>query len=372
MEVVISRDALVQALARAQGVLGRTDSNPALGCVKLLARGSELTVTATDTVNTLVAKYPATVTKEDDLLVDGKLLLNVAKNAPAGDLFLATVGASTRLRVSSKASVAHLNTLSADEFPPTPVEMGKTSLTLTGGDLDRMVSQIQYAICADENRYGLNGAFIHAVKTPEGKPKLRMAATDGSRLSYSDADYTGQCDLPRKNLLSRKAVFEVRKLIGKSDEVWTITFSDRSTSYSCGSTRLIARNVEGEFPEYWGVIPTDWKRRVKVGRADFETALRRVGLFATDKHHSAAVEFLPGLLVVTGENVAAGDVREEVTAEVEGEPMKTGFNIQYMQDVLGCCSGDLTIEIGDELDPCVIRASGSPDFFAIVMPMRIN
>ena len=51
------------------------------------------------------------------------------------------------------------------------------------------------------------------------------------------------------------------------------------------------------------------------------------------------MEFLPGRLVITGENVDAGDVREQIAAEVEGEPLKTGFNIQYLNDVLSCTSG---------------------------------
>lgn len=375
MEIRITKSVLVQALGAAQGFISKTDNNPALGCVKIVARGNEITITATDTLVTMIAKYPATIVKEDEILVDGKMLFNIAKLAPCAageEIALTTIRSGNRLRISTGESVQHLNTLDADQFPPSPIESGKASLTLTGADLDTLILQTTFAISQDDNKYGLNGAHLHTVKGGDGAPKLRMVTTDGSRLACSEVPLNGVCGLPKKNLLSKKGLSEVRKLIDTSDEVWTITFSDRITSFSCGSKRMIARNIEGEFPDYQEVLPQNWKRRAKVDRGLFESALRRVNLFATDKNHSAAVEFLPGRLVITGENIDAGDVREQVPAEVEGDPLKTGFNIQYLNDVLSCTSGVLTLEIGDVLDPCIIKAESSPGFLGIVMPMRLN
>lgn len=375
MEIRIIKDVLVQALGAAQGFISKTDNNPALGCVKIVARGEEVTITATDTNVTMIAKYPATVLKEDEILVDGKMLFNIAKLAPCAageEIALTTIKSGNRIRISTGESVQHLNTLDVEQFPPSPIETGKASLTLSGADLDTLIGQTWFAISQDDNKYGLNGAHLHTVKGKDGAPLLRMVSTDGSRLACSEVPFSGTCALPRKNLLSRKGLGEVRRLIGKTDETWTITFSDRATSFAAGSKRMIARNVEGEFPDYQQVLPSTWQRRAKVDRGLFESALRRVNLFATDRNHSAAVEFMPGRLVITGENIDAGDVREQVPSEVEGEPLKTGFNIQYLNDVLSCTSGVLTLEIGDKLDPCLVRAENSPGFLAIVMPMRLD
>ncbi len=45
MEIRIIKDVLVQALGAAQGFISKTDNNPALGCVKIVARGEEVTIT---------------------------------------------------------------------------------------------------------------------------------------------------------------------------------------------------------------------------------------------------------------------------------------------------------------------------------------
>lgn len=375
MDIRIIKDVLVRALGAAQGFISKTDNNPALGCVKIVARANEITITATDTNVTMIAKYPATVLKEDEILVDGKMLFNIAKLAPCAageEIALTTIKSGNRLCVSTGESVQRLNTLNVEDFPPSPIENGQASLTLTGADLDTLISQTYFAISQEDNKYGLNGAYLHTVRGKDGTSRLRMVSTDGSRLGCSEVPFGGTCGLPRKSLLSRKGLGEVRRLIGKTDETWTITFSDRSTSFSSGSKRMIARNIEGEFPDYEQVLPSGWQRRAKVDRNLFEQALRRVNLFTTDHNHSAAVEFLPGRLVITGENVDSGDVREQILAEVEGEPLKTGFNILYLNDVLACTSGVLTLEIGDRLDPCLIRAENSPGFQAIVMPMRLD
>lgn len=372
MQIAIPRATLVKALARVQGILKRDGHNPILGCVLLTARADRLTMSASDTMVTLVAEYPVTVVREGSLCVNGQTLFQIVKALPEGDITVQTSG-SSRLRVSTGTSTSNLNVLPAEDFPPiNPGDPTRGTMTLTGGSLARLIDLTHFAISTDENRYGLNGAHLEEVKGPKGEKLVRMVATDGSRLAWGDVPFNGTVGLERKTLLSLKSLIELRKVIDDADSTWTVSFLRHAVTYSTDGLRLIARSIDGDFPDYLQVLPSGYQRRVKISRRPFEEALKRISLFANDKNHSTSFAFEAGQIVLRAENLDTGDGCEEVTVDFEGEPITTGFNLRYFQDILGPTKGDLTLELNGELDPCIVRVEDESDFFGVIMPMRLN
>ena len=371
MDLNIDRDTLIRGLQRVQGIVERRTTNLALAHVLLSARGDRLRMTATDTMVTLVADYPAVVRTENELCVDAQHLFQIARALPDAVVSL-SLASSSRLQIRSGRSVFNLNTLPTEDFPPTAQSESKRQLTLKGGDLSRMIEETLFSISADDNRYGLNGAHLEEVKSGDGR-RVRMVTTDGSRLSWSEAPFEGEIVMPRRVLLPRKALSEVRKLVEDREARWQISMSDRSATFSTEGLVLVARLVDGEFPDYKQVLPDRYRRRVVLGRAPFVDALRRVSLVATDRNHSVRFSFDDESLTLSAENMDLGDAHEEIGATLEGEPLTTGFNIKYFQDFLTPTSSeDLSLEMGEMLDPCIVRLSGRDDALFVVMPMRLD
>lgn len=379
MHFTISRETLLTALGRAQGVLEKKSTNPALACVLLSVRVDALTVTATDTLVTMVAKYEATVLAEGEIAVDGQTLFAVVRGFGADLVTVKTVSAG-RIRVTCGASVANLNTVGADDFPPsqTPTSNAIAEFTMRGADLARVVDQTAFAVCGDENRYGLNGTHVERIDCGAGTYKVRFAATDGSRLAWSQTSEVLEAlpmlVLPRKGLLPLKGVNETRKAIKVADESWKVTTYERVAVFECGDFRLTMRLIEGEFPDYRQVIPDagSTSHRITMARADLLDALRRISIFATDRNHSVAFSFKADLLLLEATNLDAGDAREEFPINLSGEGFKTGFNAKYFQDILAATHGDLVLEINGTLDPCLVTIKDEPNFLGIVMPMRLD
>jgi DNA polymerase-3 subunit beta len=373
MDLYIDRTELIRGLARVQGVVERRTTNASLAHVMLSAENNTLNMTATDTMLTLIAGYPARVQAEGELSVDAQSFFQIARSLPEPTVHLQTI-AGNRLQVRCGNAQFQVVGMGAENFPPQPAaaQTANSTLTISGSELRRIIEETSFSVCTDDNRYGINGAHMEEVKTDAGS-RLRVVTTDGSRLSYSETPFAGEFEMGRRMLLPRKALSEIRKLIDKDKGTWQIIFGDRSATLQTDDLTLMVRLVDGELPDYRRVLPDNSQRRVTVSREHFTNALKRVGIVASDRNHSVRFAFESDRMVLSARNVDLGEAREEVPIELSGAPMVTGFNVKYFQDILSATKSEqMILRLGDALDPCIIEMPDRDDGLFVVMPMRLD
>ncbi len=134
------------------------------------------------------------------------------------------------------------------------------------------------------------------------------------------------------------------------------------------------RLLEGDFPDYTQVVPSSWQRRLIVHRESLLQALRRVSILAPEKSHPVRFAIEEGRLVVVARQPEAGEAREEIDAQIEGEDLAVGFNARYFLDALNVMSVDtVAVEMGDSLSPCLVKpGEGESDESFVIMPMRLE
>ena len=77
-------------------------------------------------------------------------------------------------------------------------------------------------------------------------------------------------------------------------------------------------------------------------------------------------------VTVASDNPDLGEVREELDAEYNGEAIAIGFNPKYVVELLGQMQADqVTLSLGGELDPGLLKPLTGDDYLGVVMPMRI-
>ncbi len=372
MDLYIDRNELIRGLARVQGIVERRTTNLALAHVMLNASGDTLKMSATDTMLTLVASYPARVQASGELSVDAQSFFQIARALPEPTVHLQAIS-SNRLQVRCGNAQFQVVGMSAESFPPQPTAKESAELKVTGGALRRIIEETAFSVCADDNRYGLNGAHMEEVAESDGDSRLRLVTTDGSRLSYSETTFSGDFSMGRRMLLPRKALAEIRKLVDDDARIWSVAFGERSATFRTEGLTLVVRLVDGEFPDYRKVLPGKWQRQITISREQFTNALKRVAIVASDRNHSVRFSFEQDRLVLTARNVELGEAREEIPIEMDGEPIVTGFNVKYFQDILSATRSDrMQLQLGDALDPCIIRMPDRDDNLFVVMPMRLD
>ena len=170
MDFLISRDELVRALGRVQGIVERRTTSPILSAVLIQAHADGLRLTATDKSMTFIGDVAATVRTPGEIAVDAATFFQTAK-VLSDDVVSVTLLENQRVEVRCGAALFKLNGYPGSDFPVTPPLDQSRSLSIAMGELRRIVDQTLFGVAADDNRYGLNGAHVEDVPT-EGGPML--------------------------------------------------------------------------------------------------------------------------------------------------------------------------------------------------------
>lgn len=371
MELYIDRDALSRGLARIQGIIERRTTHPILSHVLLHARDGALRTTATDTEVGYVGEVAANVEKPGELAVDAASLFQVVRALPEPTVHLVVVDGN-RLEIRSGRANFKLLGVRAEEYPALPPFASEASATLTATELGRLVEQVQFSIATEDVRWGINGAHLEQVEV-EGQPMLRMVATDRHRLACAQTAFVGSTRFTPRMLVPRKALGVMRKLLEGVEGEVTLDFGEGALQLSLPSETFWFRLLDGEFPDYKAVVPSEHKHVAVLRRTELAATLKRVGILVPDRARPVRFVFGESELEVDVQNVDRGEVRESLPLELEGGTVTVGFNARYLVDILSVMRGDrVVLQLAHPLAPCLVRDPEADDAFFVVMPMRLD
>jgi DNA polymerase-3 subunit beta len=165
-----------------------------------------------------------------------------------------------------------------------------------------------------------------------------------------------------------KCVSELSRLIGDEGDV-RLLVSDSNIGLEIGSIRLISKRVDGTYPNYKQVIPTEVRERVKIERQPFIEALRRVSLLESDRNHSVKFTLSKNTMIISSVATDIGEAREELTVDYKGRDMVISFNPDFVMDPLRALPDEVVnIDLVDEMSAAAVKVE-SP-FLYVMMPMR--
>lgn len=373
MEFKIKRNEFLNALSWTQSVVEKKTTMPILSNALLEVENDKLRILATDLEVGVITHVAAQVQSEGKICVSAKNLHDIVRELPADEIHLKKKD-QNRIEVKAGKSVFKIVGLPAEDFPNLPSVDGKNSYPLESNGLKGMLDKTIFAISNDESRYNLHGVYLEQT----GEKTLRMVATDGHRLSYVDREVSQSVKLPKGVIIPKKAVYELKRLVGDTEsansEDQSIRFNidGRNCIAQRGNVTLVARLIDGEFPDYKPVIPKGPSKIMVVDREALMGALKRVSLLVNDR--SRGVRFLvnTGVLELSTSNPDLGEAKEELGVDYTGEKISVGFNARYFLDVLNVVEDEkVVIELNGEVGPCVIRSEYDRGFLTVIMPMRI-
>jgi DNA polymerase III subunit beta len=366
MRVVCQKDDLAEKLQVAgRGVSTRTTVQILAG-ILLRAAGGRLHLSATDMEISVRDSLDAEVEEEGAVVVPGRLLVDIVRLLPAGEVTLEHRADEGVARLTCGSASYALNTYGPEDFPRLPeIEPANAFAVEREAFLDT-IGRVGRSASRDESRPVLTGILVRF----EGD-KLVMAATDSYRLSVKETMLTNGPGQELEAIVPARALQELAR-VGQAAESDTIQVGvqENQVIFGVDGVWLTARRIDGQFPNYRQLLPEQFEAEVQLPREELLDVVRRTGLLAQRKS-PLRLRFEEGELTVSAQTQDVGEARESLPISYGGETMEIGFNAEFLRDGLESVTDETArLKLISPLRPGLLHGE-SDDFLYLIMPIRL-
>ena len=364
MKFSATKEKLLEGLQQVQNVVSTRTTLPILSNVLLQAKEGAVHLTTTDLDVGVRGSFEASVDKVGATTLPARRLFTIIRELPSSEIAIEVDGKNAA-SIRSGQSFFKILGLPEEEFPPLPKFENAKVVTMRQKDLHDGLRKTAYAISTDETRYVLNGVLFSFKEN-----KLTLVATDGRRLAMLDIEL----EFPRSHeaeiIVPTKAVTELQRLLKDDGEV-KISVGSGQIAFDLNNTLLVSKLIEGNYPNYKQVIPSEAKERVTLERETFLNSLRRLSLLASDKSNSIKLNFSKNNIEITANTPEVGEARESLPVAYKGRDFSIAFNPEFLMAPLRNLTEDeVFFDLIDEMSPGVLKIQ--TPFLYVLMPMRVS
>jgi len=257
----VDRNLLLAPLQAVSGVVERRHTLPILSNVLLEIGAGKVCVTATDLEIQVASEMDSSdAIQAQATTVSARKLQDILRSLPDAAAVSLQLQ-DKRLQLRAGKSKFSLQTLAAQDFPKIASAGGPAvELQLPQKELKRLLALVQYAMAQQDIRYYLNGLLFSL-----REDALVVVATDGHRLALASLAVTLGA-ARTEVILPRKAILELAKLLGDTDEPVSLKVLENQVSFGFGRISFITKVVDGKFPDFQKVVPSGYKKRFVLDR----------------------------------------------------------------------------------------------------------
>ena len=365
MKFSINRDALLRPLQQVAGVVERRQTLPILSNVLFRVSADQLSLTGTDLEVELVGKVGIKDATPGEITVPARKLMDICRQLPDGAEVEFELQ-EQRLVIKSGRFRSTLSTLPAQDFPSVEKTADEMNITIDSKALKNLLDKTGFAMAQQDVRFFLNGMLLET-----GDGIIRAVATDGHRLALNSLEVPGS-KTSRQVILPRKGVVELQRLLQEINGDVDISIGSNHLGTTTEEFSLTTKLLDGKYPDYERVIPKGGNRTILADKEELRQALSRTAILSNEKFRAIRVSFSNGNMQLSANNPEQEEAEETVSVDYEGETVEIGFNVSYLQDVLGVLDSDkIKITVLDANSSAVIEEPGNEDAIYVVMPMKL-
>jgi DNA polymerase-3 subunit beta len=365
MKVKFNRAALQEALGLVMSIIPSRTPKPILQCLRVTTEKDAVRLSATDLeVGITVLVSQVEVAETGDIVIPADKLSSIVRESfdevielQAAESAVYLVGSDSRFTIYSH---------DASQYPNVPGFEGQADLEVKLDKLQEGIEQTVFAAAKESTRYALNGILweVH-------NKKLSLVATDGRRLSKSTVLLEKTATLPEGRIIvPAKTMSILHKIPVDDSSPVGVRFVNNQIVLASGNVVVSSNLVEGNFPKYEDIIPTDYQKKLTLSTAQTLSAVKRAALLASEDSKGIKLSLTKHALVFSSRAPETGDAQIDMAVDYNDEPIEIGFNPQFLVDVLRVIkANDFELHLGQPDRPGLIKSGTT--FIYIIMPVNL-
>lgn len=375
MKFVVSSTELLNHLTAISRVISSKSTLPILDNFLFHLEEQKLTITASDLESTLVTWVELENTEGNgQIAIPAKLLIDTLKEFPEQPLTFQINNDNSAIDIFSENGKFSIVGQNGEEYPELP-QINAANATRVDISHDILLNGIHktlFATADDELRPVMNGILVEIA--PED---VTFVASDAHKLvRYKRSDV--KAEMESSFILPKKPAALLKNLLPKEDFDVKLEFDEKNAYFKLTNYIIICRLVEGKYPSYNSVIPTNNPNKMQIDRLELYNTLRRVSVFSNQASNLVRLKIAGNQLVVSAQDVDFSiSAVERLNCVYEGDEMEIGFKSSFLIEILSnLSSAEVKVELSDPTRAGILLPAENEfeeeDVLMLLMPMMIN
>ena len=371
MQFIVKRDILLKSLNFVQGVIEKKNTLPILSNVLLQLKDNKLFIVATDLDLIFYDEISEVkILKEGSTTTSAAIIYDILRKISSNADLKFDLKTENKLSLKSDNSDFNLLCLPTDNFPTFADEFENQEIQLNNKKFLKLLNKTKMAISNDDTRHYLNGVYLHLTEA-HGRSFLTGVATDSHRLSSSSLEIENSNNFSSL-ILPKKTVFQLCSLLTESNEQLTMQTSENKIKFTLGKIKLISKVIDGKFPDYRKVVPTDNNKSLVVPSKDFISSIERVASVSIDRKEGVKLAISKENIQLSVNSASSGEGNEIIKANFNSDNFNISFNSKYLIDIASEVDDkNLKMNFKDPVSPVLIEDASDKNSYYVIMPMKI-
>ena len=369
MHITFPKANLQKAINVLQKVSQNKTSSNLPGAIYMTTKNGQVELQGNDFELGIRLTIDGDIKEPGTLVVGSRYFQELIRKLPGDTIELYKPEDGNSLTITSGSSEFNLVTLHPDDFSLVEQIHDQDHVNIDSFAMKELIDLTNYAAATDEDRPVFTGALLE-IKENE----VTMVATDTHRMAVKKITIDEPATTPMRAIIPTKTLAEVSRLLPTDNPAMiNIVWNRTQIVFNFESIYIISRLIEGTYPEYEKVIPSQFDSSAVIDRREFAGAVDRVSLLAKDiSYNVIRYDWAESNVTLSTQNTEIGMAKEDVAVEFKGTPFTISFNGRYISDILRHSTGDNIHLFLKQNGPVVIRQDNNPNYTYVVTPVRTN
>ncbi len=369
MHITFPKANLQKAINVLQKVSQNKTSSNLPGAIYMTTKNGQVELQGNDFELGIRLTIDGDIKEPGTLVVGSRYFQELIRKLPGDTIELYKPEDGNSLTITSGSSEFNLVTLHPDDFSLVEQIHDQDHVNIDSFAMKELIDLTNYAAATDEDRPVFTGALLE-IKENE----VTMVATDTHRMAVKKITIDEPATTPMRAIIPTKTLAEVSRLLPTDNPAMiNIIWNRTQIVFNFESIYIISRLIEGTYPEYEKVIPSQFDSSAVIDRREFAGAVDRVSLLAKDiSYNVIRYDWAESNVTLSTQNTEIGMAKEDIAVEFKGTPFTISFNGRYISDILRHSTGDNIHLFLKQNGPVVIRQDNNPNYTYVVTPVRTN
>lgn len=369
MHITFPKANLQKAINVLQKVSQNKTSSNLPGAIYMTTKNGQVELQGNDFELGIRLTIDGDIKEPGTLVVGSRYFQELIRKLPGDTIELYKPEDGNSLTITSGSSEFNLVTLHPDDFSLVEQIHDQDHVNIDSFAMKELIDLTNYAAATDEDRPVFTGALLEI-----NENEVTMVATDTHRMAVKKITIDEPATTPMRAIIPTKTLAEVSRLLPTDNPAMiNIIWNRTQIVFNFESIYIISRLIEGTYPEYEKVIPSQFDSSAVIDRREFAGAVDRVSLLAKDiSYNVIRYDWSESNVTLSTQNTEIGMAKEDVVVEFKGTPFTISFNGRYISDILRHSTGDNIHLFLKQNGPVVIRQDNNPNYTYVVTPVRTN